>query len=295
MAKSILSEFDIVHTHHPHSGFYGKLIAKRLGKPIVHTEHNNHDGFTRKGRIANGITNTFTDTVVCVSESVRESFTRWEDIIVNDRKICVINNGVNIDRLEAAKELEWSIHDVADIDTDATVVGSAGMLTEQKGQDVLIEAVDQANAESEQQIELVISGDGPLRDELGKQIANAEYSDRLHLLGFLERREQVYKMMHEIDIYAMSSRWEGFCVAALEGLATGTPCIFSDIPEFKRPFEGVARFHTVNDTNSLSGEIISLITASSEGIGKKGREKVLSEHRLQKTAKKYVDLYDQIS
>ena len=159
-AKSILSEYDIIHTHHPHSGFYGKLIAKRLGKPVIHTEHNNHSGFSQKGRAANGMTNILADAVVCVSESVRESLFPWEDAIVKNSKISVINNGVDITRLEAARELNWSIHDVVEINPEAVVVGSAGMLTEQKAHSVLIEAVDRANAESERPIEMVISCDG---------------------------------------------------------------------------------------------------------------------------------------
>lgn len=41
MAKSVLSQYDVIYTHYPHSGFYGKLIAKRLEKPVVQTEHIN--------------------------------------------------------------------------------------------------------------------------------------------------------------------------------------------------------------------------------------------------------------
>jgi glycosyltransferase involved in cell wall biosynthesis len=292
-AKSVLSEYDIIHTHHPHSGFYGKLIAKRLGKPNVHTEHNNHTGFTRKGRVANGITNVLADAVVCVSESVRDSFFNWENMIVKSNKISVVNNGVDVERLEAAKEIGWSIYDMTDIDSEAVLVGSAGALTEQKAHEVLIEAVDQANAESEKPIELVISGGGELREDLEAQIANAEYSDRLHLLGFLEEREQVYKMMHEIDIYAMPSRWEGFCVAALEGMALDNACIFSDIPEFKHPFNDLALFHPLDNSVVLADELVSI--AADEKIRKqlaeKGRNAVVESYTLRQTAERYLSQY----
>ncbi len=295
-AKSVLSEYDVVHTHHPHSGFYGKLIAKRLGKPVVHTEHNNHDGFTRKGRTANGATNVLADAVACVSESVRESFFRWEDIIVRDTKLSVIHNGVDIERLEAARDLGWSIHDVANIDSEAVVVGSAGMLTEQKAHEVLIEAVDRANAESEQPIELVVSGDGELREELETQIEAAKYSERLHLLGFLEEREQVYKMMHEIDIYAMPSRWEGFCVAALEAMALRNACVFSDIPEFRRPFDEIAYFHEIDNASHLSRQIKTLAGNQKEKqqLGKKASECIYNKYTIEITAEKYRQMYENV-
>jgi glycosyltransferase involved in cell wall biosynthesis len=292
-AKSVLSQYDIVHTHHPHSGFYAKLIAKRLGKPIVHTEHNNHDGFTRKGRIANGTTNSIVDAVICVSDSVEDSFFPWEHIFVSGSKVSIINNGVDLDRIEAAKNVDWSIDDTVDLDPESFVVGSAGMLTEQKAHEVLIKAVDQANIENKRSIELVISGDGELRDQLESQIDQAEYSDRLHLLGFLEDRKQVYKMMEEIDIYAMPSRWEGFCVAALEALALENACVFSDIPEFKKPFGQVAQFHSLDDSGDLAEKILHLAADDElrRELGKAARQLVVKEYTLEQTAKEYLQKY----
>jgi len=294
-AKRVLAAYDIVHVHHPHSGFYGKLLAKRLGKSIISTEHNIHDGFSRKGRISNGVTNVLADRVVPVSESVRESFEWWERRLLPDEKIRVINNGVDIERLEAAKAIDWSIYDAADIDPEAVVVGSAGMLVEQKAHDVLIEAVNRANTQSDRPIELVISGAGELRDELEAQIVRAEHSDRLHLLGFLERREQVHEMLHEIDIYAMPSRWEGFCVAALEAMAIGNACVFSDIPEFRHPFAGAARFHPPDDAGKLSEELLGCLSADRRtDLSDAARQLISEEYTIERTVIEYQRLYEQI-
>lgn len=292
-AKSVLSEYDVAHTHHPHSGFYGKLIANRLGKPVVHTEHNNHNGYTRKGRIANGVTNLLADAVACVSESVRESFFGWEDAIMGDEKVSVIHNGVDIERLEAARKLEWNIHDVVDIDPDAVVVGSAGMLTEQKGHEVLLDAVDRANEVVRRPIELVISGRGPLRETLERGIAEAQFPDRLHLLGFLEARDHVYKMLHDIDVYSMPSRWEGFCVAALEAMAAENPCVFSNIPAFEIPFGNSARYHPVDDAEALANVLIDLVESPSERreLAQRGRQLVVDNYSLRSTVDAYLDWY----
>lgn len=294
MVKSVLSNYDVIHTHHPHSGFYTKLIAKRLGIPVVQTEHNNHSGYTGKGRIANGMTNILADRVACVSQSVRESFTRWESAVLRAQKVSVIHNGVNVERIEAAQNIDWSLHDVVDIDSEAAIVGSAGMLTEQKAHDVLIEAADRVNAESERGVELVISGDGELREQLEEQIANAEYSNRLHLLGFLEKREQVYKMMNDIDIYAMPSRWEGFCVAVLEAMALGTPCVLSDIQVFREVYDDAALYHSVDNPQSLAEKLLYLIEDSSEYTAYKRRVRELDSYTLEKTAKEYIELYEEI-
>jgi glycosyltransferase involved in cell wall biosynthesis len=292
-AKQILSNYDIIHTHHPHSGFYGKLIATRLGKPIVNTDHNNHDGYTRKGRIANGITNVLADQIVPVSESVKNSFASWEDTLIHDEKIQVINNGVDINRLKSAQLIDWSIQDHIDIEPDAVIVGSAGELTEQKAHEILIDAVDRANDEAERPVELVISGEGELRGNLEVQIETANHSDRLHLLGFLEKREQVYKMMHEVDIFAMPSRWEGFCVAALEAMAIGNACVFSNIPEFWEPFSSCAQFHAVNDASRLADRIETLSTdaAKRESLAKTAQKLVFEQYTIERTANQYIQSY----
>jgi glycosyltransferase involved in cell wall biosynthesis len=294
--RSTFESYDVIHTHHPHSGFYAKLIAARLGKPVVHTEHNNHDGFTREGRIANGLTNPLADAVVCVSESVRDSFSRWERALLDNSALDVIPNGVDIARIKAAADRDWSVHDVADIGPDAVLVGSAGMLTEQKAHEVLVEGVDRANDESDHPIELVISGDGELRETLEGQIERATHSDRLHLLGFLDEREHVYQMMAELDIYAMPSRWEGFCVAALEGLALGKPCLFSDIPEFTDPFGEVARFHAVDDPADLAAELLELVGNEQErrDLGAAARHLVREQYTLEATTRRYLGHYTAI-
>lgn len=295
-AKSFLAEYDVVHTHHPHSGFYAKIVASRLGLPIIHTEHNNHDGFTRKGRVANGLTNPLADAVVCVSESVRESLFRWERVLLDDSAVSVVPNGVDLDRLDAAAEQDWSVTDAAAVDPEAVLVGSAGMLTEQKAHDVLIEGVDEANKHSDRPIELVISGDGELRGELEAQIDRAAHSDRLHLLGFLDEREQVYKMMDEIDIYAMPSRWEGFCVAALEGLALGNAGLFSNISEFTEPFRDVAQFHDVDDPVDLATELRTLADDDQlrRKLGAAARELVREQYTLEVTTRAYLEQYTEI-
>jgi len=215
-------------------------------------------------------------------------------MITNSQKVRVIDNGVDTERLDAANDLDWSVDNAVDLARDAVVVGSAGLLTEQKAHDVLIDAVDRANVDSQRPIELVISGDGPLREQLEAQIAAAEYTDRLHLLGYLETREQVYEMMREADIYAMPSRWEGFCVAALEAMAVGNTCVFSDIEEFTQPFEDVALFHPVDDAETLAERLIEL----SADKGKRDRyqqtafDLVHQKYTLRQTAERYIQTYN---
>lgn len=290
--QSVISEYDLIHMHHPHSSFYGTLVANQLGKPVVQTEHNTHNGYTRSGRIANGLTNSLVDAVVCVSYQVYMSFARWEEMLVQDQTVSVIHNGIDRNRVIEATDNPWSIHDIADIDSDGTVVGAAGMLTEQKAQSVLIEAVDQINTETDHHVELVLSGDGNRKAVLEEQIQRARYSDRLHLLGFLDERAQVYKMLSEIDIYAMPSRWEGFCLAVLEAMSLGNPCVLSDIPVFREVYGESALYHAVDDPDALAAQLRTLVEDPAVYSEYEQRGTELSRtYSLDRTVSAYTDVY----
>ena len=258
-ASEMIQAYDIVQTHHNHSGTYAKLIARRLGVPIVSVEQNNQRGFTRKGRVANTVTNLLADSVVCSSEGVRESFTRWQRAITSDRNVRVIHNGANIERVRQSLDRDWNLRAELGVDATARLVGTAGRLVEQKAQDVLIRAVSLVTERLEREVHLVIAGEGELRGYL-ESVAEAEgIADSVHFVGLLER-ERLYCLFDQVDVYAMPSRWEGFSAAAVEAMAAGATCVFSDIPELKNAYEGAARFHPVDDEAALAAEIGELLT-----------------------------------
>jgi glycosyltransferase involved in cell wall biosynthesis len=234
------------------------------------------------------------DGIVCVSPSVKKSFRTWERLLINKDVLCIINNGVDLHRIETGKITEWDIQDVAQIDPEATLVGSAGALVEQKGHDVLIDAVDRVNEMDGPVLELVICGDGDRKHELEEQIENASNPERLHLLGFLERREQVYRMMDQVDVYAMPSRWEGLSVAAMEAMALGTPCIFSNIEPFTEQFHDIAFFHSVSNASSLADQLVEIAKNPelSKKLGKRAKSRIRSGYNLQITAGEYINIYE---
>lgn len=291
--SALLSDYDILHTHHNHSGAIAKLIGQRIGIPVISTEHNDHNAFTRKSRLANGLTNALADRVTCVSQSVYDSFRLWERAILSEQQTEVIYNGVDLDLLNESSGSEWDLREEYDISEEALIIGNAAMLTEQKGQDTLIRAITVANRISNLDIELVISGSGPERDQLEKIATECDVTERIHFLGFLEQRAQVHQMMASVDVFAMPSRWEGFCVAVPEAMAQGTPCILSNIDVFQELYEGAARFHPVDDVTELADQLSKLTMSPKlrRRFGNRGRTLVRQQYTLSRTVKEYVDTY----
>jgi glycosyltransferase involved in cell wall biosynthesis len=292
---SILSEYDIVQAHHNHSGSFAKAIARYLGVPSVSREGNMRKGFNRLGRVANGLTNPLADRVVCNSRAVYDSFTRWEDFILPEERVRFIPNGVDLDRIDAGRNLEWSARETAGVNDETVLVGTAGMLTEQKDHDTLVRALAIVRNRSDLPIELVIAGDGPEEHSLRRVAAQHGVADAVHFLGYLDRR-YVYKMFDEIDIYAMPSLWEGFSAAAVEGLATDNAAIFSEIPPFVEPYSDVALFHPTGDADRLADHVVSLATDTEyrDCLAVAGQELVREKYEMRVVAEAYRELYSEL-
>jgi len=294
-AASELTAYDIVQAHHNHSGSFAKVIATYLGIPSVSREGNMRKGFTRLGRVANGLTNALADRVVCNSHAVYESFRRWENSMLPRENVAFIPNGVDFDRIDAGRNVDWSARETAGIDDGTVAVGTAGLLTEQKDHATLIRAIANANERSQDSIELVIAGDGPKEPMLRSIAAERGIEDQVHFLGYLDRR-RVYKMLSEIDIYAMPSMWEGFSAAAVEGIALGNPAVFSDILPFTEPYGDIARFHAVGDSDGLAEQLVDLAADPKERdrLAAAGRSLVENKYKIERVATEYRDLYHEI-
>ncbi len=289
--KQIIDDYDIIHVHSPHSGSIAKVIAWQENIPVISTEQNNHKGFTRKGLIVNGLTNPLTEQVTCVSESVKRSLRWWERILL-DHDPEVIYNGVNTTRLSQTNCDKFDLLSEFEINNKAITVAIAGALTKQKGYDILLPAIAEANNRLNESVELIAAGEGYLRQDLTSLAENLGISNKVHFVGEIPRT-QVYCLMKATDIYTMPSRWEGFSVAAAEAVAAGSACVFSDIPEFTEAYNEVAMFHQVNDSTSLAmaitrlaehGDLREDLSQAAKRVGKR--------FSLENIAKEYEKLYE---
>lgn len=101
------------------------------------------------------------------------------------------------------------------------ILGNAGRLTAQKGQRFLI---DIAKNLKEKNIDftLFIAGTGELQDELETSIRQNNLQKHVILLGFVEDMEM---FMNSIDIFLLTSMWEGFGYVIVEAMLKSKPVI----------------------------------------------------------------------
>lgn len=75
--------------------------------------------------------------------------------------------------------------------------------------------------------DLVIWGDGPLREAMVEQVASLELTERVSLPG---NTDTPWEALAKADAFALTSAVEGFPNVLLEAMALGVPCIAVDCP-----------------------------------------------------------------
>ncbi|MEA4969582.1 MAG: glycosyltransferase [Candidatus Pelethousia sp.] len=219
--------YQIVHAH-LFPAQYWVALAKilLLGKSVrfITTEHSTHN--RRRGKWYFRFIDKFMyaqyDCIISISEKTKENLVNWIDPKHKrlDKHI-VIENGVDIAKIQAAAP--YNKHELIDgVSEDTKLVCMVGRFSEQKDQATLISAFSALP----ENLHLLLVGEGQLLKK-NKQLAHdLNIADRVHFLGF---REDVPRILKTMDVVVLSSHWEGFGLAAVEGMAAGKPVLASDV------------------------------------------------------------------
>ncbi|KYG84981.1 hypothetical protein AWW67_17220 [Roseivirga seohaensis] len=108
---------------------------------------------------------------------------------------------------------------------DQFIIGNAGRLTAQKGQHYLIDIAKQLKSKN-LNFKIVIAGTGELETSLREKINNEQLTNEVELIGFTD---DVNSFMHSIDVFALTSEWEGFGYVLAEAMIAHKPLIAFNI------------------------------------------------------------------
>lgn len=203
---------DLLHCHLPVAGVVGRLAGRMAGIPVVYSEHNIQERYHHLTRRLNRSTWRWQAGVVAVSQDVADSI---HANIRSDVPVRVILNGVDVKRFCRAGAAGESIRRQLGIPVDAPVVGCAAVFRVQKRLQDWLEAAALL-LERHPDVHFLLVGDGPLRDEVASIVSTRGLAERVHLPGL---QEDVRPYLAAMDVYLMSSQFEGLPIALLEAMA----------------------------------------------------------------------------
>jgi glycosyltransferase involved in cell wall biosynthesis len=199
-------EIDIVHAHPIYPAGLAALAARKLARrnvPVVMTSHGSdlmkYTSAPVLGCVVRKIAKS-ADALICVSDFIRN-----RALEMGISRSCTVRNG--IEAAELPKRAKGG---------NGKTVTFVGALIPQKGPDIFIGAAREVLKELPD-TKFIVIGDGPMRKRLEKSAPES-----MEFMGRISRKKSL-AMVASSDILAVTSRSEGFGMAALEALVMGTP------------------------------------------------------------------------
>jgi len=230
--------FDVVHVRTAKAGMIGRLAARLARVPvIIYTAHAFpfHEYLSpwriRLYALLERVASRLCDVIAVDSECVRARGLACK--VATPDHIRVIPMGIDTERFDPAKYLleRGSIRAELGLAPESTVIGAVARFVPDKGLDTLLRAVS-ILAKKFPQLQCLLIGDGPLREELRNLSARLDLDRRIVFAGY---RTDIPRVLAILDLYMLPTRREGFGVAFTEAMSMEVPVITSRIA----PLDGI--------------------------------------------------------
>jgi glycosyltransferase involved in cell wall biosynthesis len=275
---------DVIHTHTPKPGLYGRVIGRLAGVPaVLNTVHGLYatpdDPMIKRGIVyaLEAFASRFSDVELVQSAEDFRLVTRRR--ITRPERTVLLGNGVDLTRFDpelGSPEERRLTRASLGMGGDQMVVGAVGRLVAEKGYLELFEAV----RDLDDRFRLVVIGpiDSAKGDSLDADTVAAAEANGVVFLGMRDDVDLLYRAM---DLFILPSHREGFPRAAMEAAASGLPLIVTDIRGCREVVEEGVNGLLVNvrDPEALRVAIEKLGGDSGlrQRMGEAGRVKALRE------------------
>jgi glycosyltransferase involved in cell wall biosynthesis len=278
-----LKKYDIIHVH-LFPTLYWIALAKLFSfskTKLIYTEHSTSNGRRKYNFLRpfeKYIYNLY-DFIVSITPATDAAIK--SHLSLNTQKFRIIYNGIDLSPYISSKIRIPNISQVTIIQVSS--------FRNSKDQMTLIRSLVYVPIN----IRLVLIGDGENRSVCEASSEKLNLSDRISFWGI--RRDVPQLLQNVADIVVLSSHWEGFGAAAIEGMAAGKPVIASDVPGLREVVAGAGLLFPAGDERILAERINDLLS-NSDYYEKVARACLVrsKEYNINKMVNQYIELYKSI-
>ena len=220
-------KFDVVHTHSSKAGIIGRIAARQAGVPVVvHTVHGQaFHAYEKPWKkllyiTAERIAAKYCDKIYAVAQAMIDQCV--EAKVAPREKYMVVYSGMDTAAFVNAKR-DMELRKSLGIPENARVIATVARLFPMKGYEEMLPAAERLVKEFPD-LHFLPVGDGPMYDELQKEIAARQMSDRFHFAGLVPPHK-VCDYIAQADLLWHLSLHEGLPRAVVQALAVGIPAI----------------------------------------------------------------------
>lgn len=227
--KKLVEEkkYDIVHCHTPIAAMCTRIAcrtARKNGTKVFYTAHGFH--FYKGAPLKNWllyypvekICSYFTDVLITIN---KEDYTLAQAKMKAKRIEYVPGVGIDLEKfgkITIDKSLKCQ---ELGIPENMKLLLSVGELNENKNHETVIRAIADLK-----DVYYLIAGNGSLQNHLENVIKECGLAQRVKLLGY---RSDVGELCEAADVFVFPSFREGLSVSVMEAMASGLPCVVSNI------------------------------------------------------------------
>ncbi len=175
--------------------------------------------------------------------------------IKNTNKI-TIYNGIDTEKINHAKKID--LYKEFDIKNNYPILTGVGRFVKAKGFSNLILSIKDLN------VNLLLVGDGPLKEELYKMVKQYKIKDKVFLTGY---RDDALNIIKSSKAVIISSYNEGFSYVFAESLMLETPLISTNVADIKK-FIPPNMICETNNTKDLKKTIQKFLEEPNQNLNK---------------------------
>ncbi|MDP8959694.1 MAG: GNAT family N-acetyltransferase [Actinomycetota bacterium] len=293
---------DVLHTHNPKPGLYGRVLGRLAGIPIivntVHGLYATESDRLRKRLLVYGL------EALAVRCSDAELVQNPEDLALMKRwriapagRMRLLGNGVDLERFDPARfstDRRTSLRHQLGVGDEQVLVGMVGRLVAEKGYPELFAAA--ALLDDRYVVACIGPHDPDKPDALPEELLEAARAAGVRLLGMRDDVDELYAAM---DLFVLPSHREGFPRAAMEAAAMGLPIVATDIRGCREVVE-----HGTNGLLVRVGDVEALVAAISAigddpdlraEMGEAGRRRALELFDERQVVRIVMDTYREVA
>jgi glycosyltransferase involved in cell wall biosynthesis len=191
--------------------------------------------------------------IICVSGNIMEVI---KPRIRDKSKLCIIFSGIDLLQFGSRQATGKLKHDY-NLPPGSILVGNTSALAPHKDYHTFIDTAE-ALLKSNKNFRFIIIGEGPEAVPISRYIHEKGLEEYIIMTGF---RNDVHSILHELDLFLITSKTEGLGTSILDAFASGVPVVATragGIPEIITDNEN-GLLASVRDPAELAGNIIRLI------------------------------------
>jgi glycosyltransferase involved in cell wall biosynthesis len=285
-------EIQIIHAHLPWAGVLARRVGKKTGLPVLYTEHNKQERYHFATRWINLFTMNQLSGLIAVSEDVAQSVRTHKKRL--KIPIYTILNGVNGMYFKSGM-IESTIREQLNIPPLAPVVGTVAVFRFQKRLDVWLESAARI-VEKNPEVRFIVVGDGPLRLKLLEKCKSLGLNDKVYFTGL---QTEIRPYLAAMDVYMMSSVFEGLPIALLEAMAFSLPVATTNAGGIRQVIrngiEGL--MCDVDQPEKLANMVLQLLDDENlrKEMGDRARLRILKSFSLDRMVEQLEVLYETLT